>query len=334
MEKESPGNKLLKVLFVCSGINEAVLSPVVSAQGESLRKKGVSVDYFTIGGKGFTAYLKASIILRKRLKSQKYNIIHAHYGLSAMVALAGCDKTPLVVSFMGDDILGSNRTSGKVTRASRWLSRINVLLARYLYDFNIVKSEEMLLKLGNNRKSAIIPNGVDIEVFRPISKNEAWPVAGFSKERGNYIFIGDQARPEKNYKLALEAVNRAGNDFNLHTLNDKKPWELVFFYNAADAVLITSFHEGSPNILKEAMACNCPVVATDVGDIRILSEGLDGHYLTLFDPTHVAGCLIAALQFRQEMGETKGRVRIVERRLDSGSVALQIISIYRRLVLS
>lgn len=329
MEKEGQENSSLKVLFVCSGVDASTISPVVFAQGESMRKCGVRVDYFAIGGKGFAAYFKASGRLRRRLKQKTYRIIHAHYGLSALVALAGHGNIPLVVSFMGDDILGSNRIDGKITLLSRWFSKINILLARHFYDFNIVKSTEMLTRLGKNRKAEIVPNGVDIEIFRPVNKTEALTVTGFTKEKGNFIFIGDQSRPEKNYKLALEAVRRAGSNFALLVVRGKKPQELAYYYSAADAVLITSFHEGSPNILKEAMACNCPVVATDVGDVRMLSEGIAGHFLTSFDPSDVAGKLVSAENFRMKAGETKGRLRIIERKLDSASVALQIISIYK-----
>jgi glycosyltransferase involved in cell wall biosynthesis len=331
MERKGIENSSIKVLFVCSGTDEASISPVVFAQGESLRKCGVSVDYFAIGGKGFAAYFKAAGSLRSRLKQDAYGIIHAHYGLSAIVALAAHGKIPIVVSFMGDDLLGSNRIDEKVTMSSRWFSKMNVLLARHFYDLNIVKSEGMLLKLGKNRKAEIVPNGVDVKLFHPIKKQEAQRVTEFTKEKWNFIFIGDQSRPEKNYKLALEAVSKAGSNSELHVVKDRKPHELPYYYSAADAVIITSFHEGSPNILKEAMACNCPVVSTDVGDVRMLSEDIEGHFLTSFDPSDVAGKLISAEHFRTEVGETKGRLRIIERKLDSESVALQIISIYKRL---
>ncbi len=333
MEISNSDNDFLKVLFVCAGNNETEISPIVTAQGQSLRKCRVDVNYFPIGGKGFGAYLKSVQRLRKHLRQESFALVHAHYGLSAIVARLACRKIPLVVSFMGDDLLGSNKPNGKVTGLSRCFSGLNVFLARHFYDYIIVKSGEMLGKLRDNTRVKVIPNGVDLDVFYPIARNTAIRHAGFQREEGNFLFVGDPSRPEKNYSLAREAVRRAGNNFDLHVIRNKKPSELCSYYNAADAVIITSFHEGSPNIVKEAMACNCPVVSTDIGDVRMLSEGVTGHFLVTFDPEGVASGLISALKFRSESGETTGRDRITELKLDSVSVAEKIVSIYKELLL-
>lgn len=334
METNNPGSSFLKVLFVASGNDKAEVSPIISAQGESLRKCGVNVEYFPISGKGLSSYAKALFGLRKLLRNKSFEIIHAHYGLSAVVAYAACRKTPLVVSFMGDDLLGSNRPGGKVIWLSRWVSRLNTFLARHCYDFTIVKSSEMLEKLKSNTRAEVIPNGVDTDTFRPLNRIEAIKGTGFKSTAGNFLFIGDPSRPEKNYDLARESAGKTGKDFKLHVIKNKIPTELCYYYNAADAVVITSYHEGSPNIVKEAMACNCPVVSTDVGDVRMLSEGVKGQFLTSYDTADVADSLISASIFRSEMGETTGRQRIIELKLDSASVANRIISIYKDCLLA
>lgn len=332
MEINNSDSGLLKVLFVCAGNNEAAISPIITAQGQSLRKCGVDVRYFPIGGKGFGAYIKSIYKLRKHLLQNSIALVHAHYGLSAIVAFSACGKTPLVVSFMGDDLLGSNKPNGKVTGLSRCFSGLNIFLARHFYDYIIVKSGEMFDKLYNKTRAEIIPNGVDLDVFHPIARDEANMSAGFQMKEGNFLFIGDPLRPEKNYSLALESVRRAGNNFDLHVIRNKKPAELCSYYNAADAVVITSYHEGSPNVVKEAMACNCPVISTDIGDVRILSENVTGHFLVPFDPDAVASGLISALKFRSEKGGTTGRHRIIELKLDSSSVAEKIVSRYKELL--
>ena len=332
MEINNPGNGLLKVLFVCAGNNEAEISPIITAQGQSLIKCGVDVKYFPIGGKGIGAYIKSIHKLRKHLLRNRFALVHAHYGLSAIVACSACGKTPLVVSFMGDDLLGSNKPNGKITGLSRCFSRLNIFLARHFYDFIIVKSEEMFDRLCHNTRAEIIPNGVDLDVFHPIGRGEAIKKSGFHQNGGNVLFVGDPSRPEKNYSLALESVKRAGNNIDLHVIRNKKPSELCSYYNAADAVVITSYHEGSPNIVKEAMACNCPLVSTDIGDVRMLSEGVTGHFLVPFDHDAVARNLISAIRFRSEAGETTGRRRIIELKLDSYSVAERIVSIYKELL--
>jgi teichuronic acid biosynthesis glycosyltransferase TuaC len=332
MKINNTNSGILKVLFVCAGKNEPEISPIITAQGQSLRKCGVDVRYFPIGGKGLRTYLKSMHRLRKHLRQNSFALVHAHYGLSAIVAFSACGKTPLVVSFMGDDLLGSNKSNGKVTGLSRCFSRLNIFLARYFYDFIIVKSGEMLDKLCDNTRAKVIPNGVDLDVFHPIDRDDAINNSGFQQKRGNFLFVGDPSRPEKNYNLALESVRRAGNNLDLHVLRNKKPSELCSYYNAADAVVITSYHEGSPNIVKEAMACNCPLVSTEIGDVRMLSEGVTGHFLSPFDPVAMADKLLSALKFRSVKGGTTGRHRIIELKLDSTSVAEQIVSIYKELL--
>ncbi len=334
MDLQNPDSPSMRVLFVCSGRSRETVSPVVFSQGESLSRCGTDTEYFPIGGKGFFSYLAAVCRLRKRLRVMRPDIVHAHYALSAFVALAACRRTPLVVSFMGDDILGTNRSDGTTTMASRIFSGVNALFAKRFYDFVIVKSPEMHARLRPGTRSEIIPNGVDLQTFFPMNRNEAHKFAGFEPGKGNFLFIGDPARPEKNYSLASEAVLAAGGEHKLHIIRNRKPHELRVLYCAADAVIMTSFHEGSPNIVKEAMACNCPIVSTDVGDVRILSEGLDGHFLTGFDRNEAAAKVTAAWRYRSVTGETSGRQKITEMKLDSASVAERIIKIYRELLYS
>ena len=117
-----------------------------------MKKCRVDVNYCPIGGKGFGAYLKSVQRLRKHLRQESFALVHAHYGLSAIVARLACRKIPLVVSFMGDDLLGSNKPNGKVTGLSRCFSGSNVFLPRHFYDYIIVKSREMLGKLRDNTR--------------------------------------------------------------------------------------------------------------------------------------------------------------------------------------
>jgi len=332
MEAGRPVEGSLSVLFICSGKNRDTISPVVSAQGESIRKFGVDIEYFPVGGKGIGAYFKAVFRVKKHLRHRHYDIIHAHYGLSAIAACLVCRNIPLVVSFMGDDLLGSNRIDGKVKLLSGWFTRLNAFMAEKHYDFVIVKSEEMLTRLKKGTKAIVIPNGVDLDVFYPLRWSDMVRNVGFDKTAGNILFVGDTSRPEKNFSLATECVRRAGGNLYLHVVTGKDQSELCRYYNAADALLLTSYHEGSPNVVKEAMACNCPVVSTMVGDVGKLSEGVTGHFMTTFDEADIAAKLIAAVKFRSETGETDGRQRIIALKMDSKSVAERIISIYEGLL--
>jgi teichuronic acid biosynthesis glycosyltransferase TuaC len=134
---------------------------------------------------------------------------------------------------------------------------------------------------------------------------------------------------EKNYILAERAVKYIDdNRIKLITVSGIPNSELPFYYNAADVLILTSLWEGSPNVIKEAMACNCPIVSTDVGDVRSILGETEGTYLTSFDYRDVAEKLSAAIKFTETSGRTKGRERIMEKGLDSGSVSEKLINIY------
>ena len=102
--------------------------------------------------------------------------------------------------------------------------------------------------------------------------------------------------------------------------------------NASDCVLLTSFSEGSPQFIKEAMACNCPIVTTNIGDVNWVLGNTDGCYLTSFKPEDVAEKIILAIEFRETHGHTRGRERIIELGLDSETIAGKIISVYNEVL--
>ena len=138
--------------------------------------------------------------------------------------------------------------------------------------------------------------------------------------------LGNPARSEKRYSLAQEAVALLHDDnVVLFPVFDRPHDDIVRYMCAADALLLTSVSEGSPNVIKEAMACNCPIMATDIADIRHLLGKIEGHYICTFDPNNVAMTLHDALGFK---GRTKGRERIVELGLDNHKVAEQLMDIY------
>lgn len=322
----------MKVLFVCSGNSIIGISPFILSQGESLRKRGVELDYFTIKERGVKGYIKALFILRNLLRINRYDIVHAHYGLSAIVALQARRKEKIIVSFMGSDLLGSNKPDGSMTRTSLWLSRMYVFLTSKFYDHAIVKSEEMLRKL-KQCSSSLIPNGVDLIKFHHGTKVEARSRLGMASDREVIVFAGSPRRVEKNFLLAQRAMDRiAGRNAMMVTVSDQPPDILPEYYNAADVLLLTSYHEGSPNVIKEAMACNCPIVSTDVGDVKWVLGETEGCYLASFDPGNVASKITLALEFAKKNDRTTGRKRIIGLGLDLESIADKIIEVYRMVI--
>jgi len=322
----------LKVLFVSSANYNGFPSPIVSSQRSSLQDIGIEINHFTIKKKGFSGYIKESIRLRRFLHKLDYDILHAHYGLSALATLLARRREKLIVSFMGDDLVGSNRKDGRVTNISLLLVKVNSIIAKCFYNFSIVKSEEMSRCLTTSKVS-IIPNGVDINVFQPLNKLEARDKLGIGYNEQILIFVSSIYRMEKNIELALKAVKSVSNlALKLITVNDISQNKLLYYYNAADVLLLTSYHEGSPNVIKEAMACNCPIVSTNVGDVKWVVEDTEGCYIASFDPEDFAEKIKLALEFSRVKGRTNGRDRIIKLGLDSETVAKKIIDVYKKVL--
>ena len=323
----------MRILFVCSGLSSQSISPVVAAQGRSLEKAGVSVDYFAIGGRGLFSYMRALFRLRRVLAERSYDCVHAHYGFSGIIAFLGVRKQRLVVSFMGSDILGSRDSDGRATAGSKLMTRVNVYLSSRFYDHTIVKSEAMLQPGLNRQSVSVLPNGVDTDLFRPLSRSEALEVTGWDPDFRHIVFVSNPLRTEKNFRLAQKAVEYLGRrDIELHTVMGQAHSFMPFVYNAADALLLTSFHEGSANAVKEAMACNCPVISTDTGDAEWVTGSTEGCFIVPLDHFTVAKSIEGAVEFRASQGQTEGRARIAALRLDSASVADRIISIYQEII--
>jgi teichuronic acid biosynthesis glycosyltransferase TuaC len=309
----------MKILFVSSGNSASGISPIVSNQGHSLVNAGCTVDFFLIKGKGVKGYLGNIKPLKKKIIEGHYDIVHAHYSLSAYVAgLAGAK--PLVVSLMGSDVKG-----GKSGRAFlKFFSRI------FNWQALIVKSHDLRQSLGKLKSTYVLPNGVDTARFIPLDRLQCCNKLGWDINNINILFAASPERQEKNFPLTSKAVNRLNaSEIVLHVLGDVPHCELVYWYNAADVVLLSSLWEGSPNVIKEAMACNRPIVATDVGDIRWLSGNEPGHFISGFSSEEFAGKLKLAIDFSREHGFTNGRQRLLDLGLDSATVAGKIMEIYK-----
>lgn len=305
------------ILFVCSGNSSAGISPIIKNQGESIVNQGSNVSYFTIKGKGFWSYFQHIFILRKFLQNNYFDIIHAHYSLSAFVAsLAGAK--PLVVSLMGSDVKSNN------------ITKQIIYIFNYLFKWGkvIVKSQDMRngIKLRN---LCIIPNGVDLEHFHPYDKLASQGKLGWDSSKKHILFAANPARPVKNFKLALDAYALLDdNDCEMHVFDNVPHGDIPDWINASDLVMLTSLWEGSPNVIKEAMACNRPIVSTDVGDVSWLFGNTEGHFITGFKPLEVTEKIKLALEFSKIYGSTRGLERIQALGLSSEQVAMKILSLY------
>lgn len=302
----------MKVLFVSSG-KAGDVGHVVRNQGESLIKAGAEIDYLTISP-GFSGYIRAIPKIGRIFKEGGYDLVHAHYSLSAFSAtLAGVK--PLVVSLMGSDTVTPLpvRILLRVLSLKRW-------------NVTIVKTPEMKTRLSLDM-AIVLPNGVDLERFAPMEKHEARVQLNIPPEKKVILFVAAKDRPEKNLPLALEVVKSLNdNTIELIHLYNKQTSEVALHLNAADLLLLTSQREGGVNVIKEAMACNCPIVSTDVGDVRNVISGTEGCFISGPGSSSIADDIRRALSFGRR---TEGRARITELGLDAATVAQRIIGIYR-----
>ncbi|MDN5328491.1 MAG: hypothetical protein PWP35_278 [Bacteroidales bacterium] len=309
----------MKVLFIASGNSSLGISPIVGNQVNSLLLHNCRVNNYLIKGKGILGYLRNVLQLRKHLQTNSYDIIHAHYSFSGFVAsLAGA--RPLIVSLMGSDVNNSY--------LSRFLVKVFIVL--FKWRAIIVKSDKMIYDFNNFCMVYVIPNGVNMDVFFPRNRNDCCKILEWNPNLIHVLFAADPQRKEKNFLLASSAFASLNvKNAVLHTLKNVPHDNVPLWFNASDVVILSSLSEGSPNVIKEAMACNCPIVATDVGDIRWVIGDTEGCYITSFEPADVAEKIKMALEFSEKVGRTKGRERIIKLGLDSETIAKRIISVYQ-----
>jgi teichuronic acid biosynthesis glycosyltransferase TuaC len=321
----------MRVLFVSAGSFKFGVSPFIKTQGESLRAYGVDVTYFQVEAKGFKGYFNSCMRLRKMLKTEKFDIIHAHYTLSGWVAVAALSGLPVVLSLMGSDAYGFYVAPHKV----KWTSRTHTLLTYAIQPFVrqvISKSDNIAKYVWLKRKSHIIPNGIQIDAFYP-SEHDYRAALGLNKDYQYVLFLGKKDNVRKNFKLVEEAFNRLKmNNVELLTPYPIPHESIARYLNAVDVLVVPSLAEGSPNIVKEAMACNCPVVATDVGDVKWLFGSEDGYFIADFNPDEFAVKLTNALKYAKERNKTTGRNRLLELGLDTGTVAKRIEEVYKKAI--
>jgi glycosyltransferase involved in cell wall biosynthesis len=321
----------MKVLFVCSGNNKSFkISPFIKEQGESLVKQGIDVEYYPVVGKGIMGYIKAGFKLRNYLKQRQYDLIHAHYTLSGWVAVIGAKHTPVVLSLMGDDAYGEYVGVNKVKFRSRYATVLTWLIQPFVRAI-ISKSANIENYVYLKQKSYIIPNGVDLQKFKPLSVPADREKATNGTKK--ILFLGNKMNIRKNFQLVQSAVNRLNRpDVEICNPYPVLHSEIPSWLNLANVLVVPSFMEGSPNIIKEAMACNCPIVATDTGDIRWVMDNTKGCYIASFDPEDFADKLSQALHFSVITGRTAGEKRIKELGLDADTIARKLTNVYKKVL--
>lgn len=330
----------MKILILGSLNSHAgKFAPFITEQAEASRAVGCEVEYFGVVGKGIVGYLKQLPKLRRVIREQHIDIIHAHYGLCCLLANLQ-RRVPVVSTYHGSDI-----NSPKVMRFSKVAMRLsawNIFVSKRTQDIAFAQVPKSV-----QQKSSLIPCGINLPApwqelqNQPIGQMtlKQWVNAVLAPNKKHVLFAGAFDNPVKDPELAkrvVEVIN-GGLMGNYMEINVQKPIQLVELkgytrdqVNAlmytCDALLMTSKTEGSPQVIKEAMACGLPIVSTDVGDVKEQIKALDVCYVSRTrNPKELAGLLLQALAYEQR---TEGKQKIMAEGLRNEDIAQKLIHIY------
>lgn len=318
----------LRVLVV-TGVYPTERAPhkgtFVKSQVDSLIAAGVEVEIVhPKPGPVPVRYFKAGLQVFLKTLIERFDIVHGHYGLWCLTARMQW-TTPVVASFLGDDLLGTPIPGGGHSRKSRFVIRVSRWLCHHV-DGIIVKSEEMKKAIDRRIEVAIIPNGVDFTLFRPLPQAEARAALGWDQDRYYVLFGNDPLIYRKGFPLAqaaLSCLRERRVQAELVVANGLPQTQLVQYINACNALILPSISEGSPNIVKETMACNVPVVSADVGDVSCIISHTKGCSVCPRTPQAFAAALEQTLLHTEP---TTGRIDIAH--LECSVVTKQVIAVY------
>ena len=270
----------------------------VAGQVESLRDIGLEMEVLAVDrlDSGRQVYRNLAKTVRASLETVNPDIVHVMYGgvMSAVVTKAIRER-PVLVSFCGSDLLGIR--GGAVQKLSSRFGVAASKRAAVRAAGIVVKSENLLHALPrgiDDSRVWLLPNGVDLRRFSPMDRLECQRRLGWDPSRRHVLFPANPTRPEKRFALAeacVASLHQSGADVDLHVLRGVPHEDVPRWLNAAGAILVTSTHEGSPNAVKEALACNVPVVSVDVGDVRARVAGIDGCFIAEPTPEDLAAKL-------------------------------------------
>lgn len=300
-------------------------APFVVRQAQFLRKLGVDVDVFHVEGKkNPVRYSGAWLNVQRRLARGTYDLIHAQWAQAALASLPV--RRPLVVTFRGSDVEGIVSATRRYTAFGWTLRQIARSVARVADEAILVASR--LARLLPQRDYHIIPSGLDLDLFRPCPQDEAQARLGLEPGLRYILFAASPNNPIKCYPLARAAVERLdpGYRARLVVASGVDPARMPLYMNACDALLLSSLHEGSPNVVKEALACNLPVVSTDVGDVRERIQSVHGCVVCQHhDPEVLAAALKDVLDRSQRVA---GRAAVDH--LNESLLTRKVIRVYER----
>jgi glycosyltransferase involved in cell wall biosynthesis len=322
----------MKVLHVTNAYptaNSPIYGIFVKEQIESLQEiNGFTSDIYFINAreKGIREYIRSLFSLRKKIRG--YDIIHCHHVFCALVVLMIRSKeNRIVVSFLSQGTI-------------EFKVRYKIPLANELYKYIVRNTDARIFKFGlpkdliNDKNSHYIPNGVNMGLFRPIDKREAKEKLNLDPEKRYILFVSSNylERPVKRYDKFMATFGILKSRYNIEDIEpllliNEKRERVPLYFNASDIHLLTSDVEGSPNSVKESLACNTPVVSTNVGNVVDLLSNVKNCYISHNKSPEELAEYCSLVLANSEKVDLKGR--IIELRLDMRSVAQRITQVYR-----
>ncbi|MGN6556761.1 MAG: glycosyltransferase [Solirubrobacterales bacterium] len=289
----------------------------VRDQVDETRRRGIDVDLFAFP-RGRGEYLPAARRLRALLRRERFDLVHAHYGLAGWVAkLAGA--RPLLVTFHGTDV--RHHLVGHLSRRLAWRIDLVAGVSRALFE-----SEDGRPGLPPVPGSAVLPCGPDLSRFEPRPRTEARRKLGLDPERRFLFFPANPTRPEKRHDRAAELAAACGAE--LLSGGSIEPEQMPLWMNAANAVLVTSDYEGFGMATIEALACDVPVLSTPVGIAPYALGGIDGCLSAEFSVA--AWEAVARRHLEAPDPRVAGAARAAT--LSAGAMAERVIEAYRAVV--
>jgi teichuronic acid biosynthesis glycosyltransferase TuaC len=322
--------KAFRVLMV-TGIYPTEQHPhsgtFVKAQVDSLIAEGLEVEIIhPKPGPVPLRYASTAIQVFFKALAGRFDVIHGHYGLWCLLSRLQW-TTPVVADYLGDDLLGTVKADGSYSKKGAFVAHVSRWLCPHV-DAVLVKTEQMK-KATSGGNVFVIPDGVNFDLFHPIVRSEARGNLGWDQDRYYVVFANNPEIPVKNFSLARAAIERLherGMTAELVVANGLPQTKVVEYINASNALILPSIAEGSPNVVREAMACNVPVVATNVGDVAQVIGHTAGCVVCHHDPDALAAGLEIALQHSEP---TTGRTDTSH--LSSSAVAKQLIAMYEQI---
>ena len=322
-EENNRKDQRMRVLIVAS-YNQNRFVPFITEQAEALQAAGCEIEWFGVQGKGIKGYLKELPRLRKMIREVKPDVIHAHYGLSCLLANLATRRVPVVSTYHGSDI-----NEPKVlpfSKMAMWLSAWNIFVSKRNVDIAKPKKRWSLVPCGVNLPLAW--DELKKQKVEQLTLNQ-WVEGVLEPNKKHVLFAGAFDNAVKDPELAKASVALLG-DVQLIELKGYTRDQVNALMYTCDCLLMTSKTEGSPQVVKEAMACECPIVSVDVGDVAERTEGVDGCFVVKSrEPREIAAAIEKALAFN---GRTNGREKILEAGLTNEQVAKRIIAIYEDII--